>query len=713
MSRYRLLILISFFLFNFTDHAGCQGTFDAKQFQYVYPPENAKYVTRESFIILRYGSRILKESVSDSIIKVAGSSKGKYSGKLHLCRDEKTLIFEHSVPFDISEKIYVKLLDGLYTTDKKRIPGLDLSFTVSCNESPASVKYINGYVKNNKATPIFKEQHRDYESVNSSLKTTDNDFPEIYSLINNNPSNGYHFLEKNNVDYCYLLIIDNYGIPLFYRKLEHNAHNFSLQPAGYLSYYIENQKCYAILDSLYNFIGTYSMKNGYDADSHEFILLKDGHSFMIAYDRQLVRMDTVIDGGNPDATVVGLVIQELDEDQNVIFQWRSWDHISILDTDESIVDLTSQYVDYVHGNSLDIDSDTSLLLCSRNLNEVTKIHRQTGKIIWRLGGKNNQFTFINDPKGFALQHSVKKLKNNNLILFDNGKIGVADYSRGVEYVLDETNYTVHLFNEFKHDSIVFSIVSGHIQKLSNGNTLIGWGKNIGKYVSTEFAPDGTITNDIYTDNNVQSYRVYKFDWKVKAIEFNRDTMLFKTIKPYQTDTAEIQITNRISGDLVLNGYSKGNAPFYVITHFPIIIPEDSMRILQIIFVPNSTGTFNDIFTIYSDCLSENNESQRIAAQFVITGISSEDITNKKTVLYGQKNIFPAYPNPVTNLLTISNTYNIICVEVRDILGELIILTEIRNKEKTVIDCSLLPSGIYMLNFKDNKGLSYSTKFIKK
>ena len=680
----RLLVLIPFVLFNFTDHAGCQESFYNKQFQYIYPPENAKYVTRESSIILRYGKKILKESISDSIIKVTGSSNGKYSGKLHLCKDEKTLVFEHSEPFDISEKINVKLLDGIYTTDKKRIPGLDFSFSVSGNKS-----------------------------IKSSLKTTNNDFPEIYSLINNNPSNGYHFLEKNDAGYSYLMIIDNYGTPVFYRKLEHNTHNFSLQPSGYLSYYIENQKCYAILDSLYNFTGIYSMKNGYDADSHEFILQKNGHSFMIAYDRQLVRMDTVIDGGNPDATVVGLVIQELDEEQNVIFQWRSWDHFSILDTDDSVVDLTSQYVDYVHGNSLDIDSDTSLLLCSRNLNEVTKIHRQTGKIIWRLGGKNNQFTFINDDRGFALQHSAKKLENSKLILFDNGKIGVADYSRGVEYELDETYYTAHLVNEFKHDSSIFSIVSGHIQRLSNGNTIIGWGKNIGKYVSTEFTPDGTIANDLYTDYNVQSYRVYKFDWKSKAIELNKDIMSFRTIQPYQTDTAEIQITNNISDDLVLNGYTKGNAPFSVITHFPIIIPENSTGILQIKFVPNSTGEYNDIFTIYSDCLSENNEPQRIAAQFAITGTSSTDISSKKDVLSDRNSKFQVYPNPVSDYLTITGTVDLHSIGAINILGELMILDKTKKSNTTRIDCSDLPPGIYMLILTDNNGLRHSIKFVRK
>jgi hypothetical protein len=709
------LLALTLFVISFPAvKISCQTGSDNNLLQYISPLNGSAYVTTESSIIIRYSRKVLGESISDSLIKVTGSIKGSYRGKLKLCRDGKTLIFEHAEPFEFSERITVTMLDGLYTAGRKIIKGFNFYFYVTGNKRNDSYSY-EGKIDN--ADNEIPEKPYLYkwrvESCSPDLKSTQNDFPTVYSLRNDNPSDGYHFLEKNYIGYCYIMIIDNYGTPLFYRKLEHNAHNFSLQPAGCLSYFIENQRCYAILDSLYNFTGTYKMKNGYYADSHDFILLENGHSFMIAYDRQLIGMDTVIEGGSPDATVVGLVIQELDEDQNLIFQWRSWDHFSILDTDESVIDLTSQYVDYVHGNSLDIDSDTSLLLSSRNLNEVTKIHRQTGEIIWRLGGKNNQFTFINDSRGFALQHSAKKLENNNLILFDNGKIGVADYSRGIEYELDETNYTAHLVNEFKHDSSVFAIVSGHMQRLSNGNTLISWGKNLGKYVSTEFKPDGTITNDLYTDYSVQSYRVYKFEWRSKTIELNKEILLFKTIEPYNTDIKEIKITNLSSETLVLNSYIKGRTPFYVLTSFPIMIPEDSTRILQIKFAPNDTGEFNDIFTIYSDGLSDNNEIQRIGAQFIIIGVSSADITQEKKVLSDQNNEILLYPNPVSNYLRLANTDNIISMEIRSINGELINLKKIQDNNMTVINCSALAPGIYLLNITDNSGFSFSTKFIKK
>ncbi len=708
----RLPVLALLLLFIFILKGSGQQPYANTLLQYTSPRNGSAYVTRESSIIIRFSKKVLKESVPDSAIIVAGSVKGRYQGKSHLCKDEKTLIFEHHDPFKVSEIINVTVPDGLYTTGREMIPGFDFSFHVTNNnDSCRNAGNIGNTYSETSEIPDLYEWPA--ESYNGRLKSAYDDFPAIYSLRSDNPSGGYYFLEKNYAGYCYLIIMDNFGTPIFYRILEDNAHNFTLQPTGYLSYFIESERSFEILDSLYHVAATYSMKNGYDADSHDFILLENGHSLMMAYDHQLVAMDKVIEGGDPEATVVGLVIQELDEEQNVIFQWRSWDHFNILDTDESVVNLTSKYVDYVHGNSLDIDSDTSLLLCSKNLNEVTKINRLTGEIIWRLGGKHNQFTFINDDRGFSMQHSAKKLENGNLIIFDNGKLAESGYSRGIEYELDEQHYTVTLLNEYKHDSSVFSPLMGNMQRLPNGNTLIGWGKNLGDYVCTEFNSYGAITNDIYTDDNVKSYRVYKFDWNPKIIEPEKEILVFDTVKPYSTDTKEIRIFNRTDENIIINGYSRSNNPFYVTTAFPVIIPQNDSRVLKIKFVPLEIGEFNDIMTIYSDGLSDNNETQRIGVQFNIKGASSWDATPVKRLLSRQNKELQIYPNPVSDRLSIFNADNIVYLAVRDIHGSVIFSKEIRDNRLTEIDCSGFYPGIYMLELTDGSGLKYSTKFIKR
>ena len=82
-------------------------------------------------------------------------------------------------------------------------------------------------------------------------------------------------------------------------------------------------------------------------------------------------MDNVVAGGDPNAMVEGLVIQELDSNQNVIFEWESWNHFNV--TDNEYLDLTSDLIQFIHANAIDIDYDDNILVSSRNIDEITKI----------------------------------------------------------------------------------------------------------------------------------------------------------------------------------------------------------------------------------------------------------------------------------------------------------------------------------------------------
>ena len=86
----------------------------------------------------------------------------------------------------------------------------------------------------------------------------------------------------------------------------------------------------------------------------------------------------------------------------------------------------------------------NLIISTRNFNEITKINRHTGEIIWRLGVERNQFQFINDNRGFGRQHDASVLSNGNLALFDNGHFLIPQYSSYVEYEIDEQNFTATL-----------------------------------------------------------------------------------------------------------------------------------------------------------------------------------------------------------------------------------------------------------------------------
>ncbi len=263
------------------------------------------------------------------------------------------------------------------------------------------------------------------------------------------------------------------------------------------------------MDSNYSVMDTFVAANGYPTDDHDLVFLSGGGYALIAQLIEQIDMRKIVPGGDSNATVMSGVIQEFDSAKNLIFEWRSRDHFAL--TDPTFENLASPTLDITHCNSIDFDSDTSFLLSSRNLDEITKISRKDGHIIWRWGGKNNQFTFEGDSLLFSHQHSARRLKNGNILMFDNGTFHPTSQptSRAVEYHLDEQAKIATKVWEYHHDPDIYSSSMGNVQQLDNGNRLIGWG-SCDNVAVTEVKPDGTTALEINFDPGVYSYRAFKF-----------------------------------------------------------------------------------------------------------------------------------------------------------------------------------------------------------
>jgi hypothetical protein len=166
---------------------------------------------------------------------------------------------------------------------------------------------------------------------------------------------------------------------------------------------------------------------------------------------------------------------------------QGWDHFSWADRIEPPRDTLW---DFDHPNSLDFDHDGNYIVSYRNMGEVTKIDRRTGAILWRFGGRNNQFKIRNDPLGgFSAQHTARVLPNGNLLLYDNGTRHAPQQTRAVEYRLDTRAKTADLVWEYRHNPTRYVPYTGAVQRLANGNTLIAY-SNYGTV--TEVNPRGEV-----------------------------------------------------------------------------------------------------------------------------------------------------------------------------------------------------------------------------
>ncbi|MBN1633688.1 MAG: aryl-sulfate sulfotransferase [Ignavibacteria bacterium] len=474
---------------------------------YLSPLPDSKYNNRETNIIIRpYISPRINVLSKNGNITVTGSLSGIHSGKALITSEGSTIIFKPDKPFDLSETVTVKL--------SSRITGksVDYEYKFFIKEKELIPSPSNYFLKE---LGMKYYSNSLFPGSNIFSDSLPSNFPSPTVMVSNNPSPGKIFITCFSFFPAYgtyLMIFNNDGTPHFYRESLFPT-DFKKISNGNLVYFEGGNKGkYYELDTNYFIVDSFYTGNGYTTDQHELEYLENGNAYLMAYDPVYVNMDTVVPGGNTNALVTGLIIQEIDINKNVIFQWRSWDHIPI--TDCSNQDLYSDTIDYIHGNAIEYDTDGNIMISSRHLDEITKINRTTGAIIWRLGGKNNQFTFINDTNGFNYQHDIRRLKNGNITLYDNGNAHNPPFSRAVEYQLNEQSKTATLVWQYRRNPDVFGPFMGNVQRLDNGNTIIGWGGTISEPVLTvsEVASDGTVLFEMKLPDFVFDYRAYKFEW---------------------------------------------------------------------------------------------------------------------------------------------------------------------------------------------------------
>jgi hypothetical protein len=191
----------------------------------------------------------------------------------------------------------------------------------------------------------------------------------------------------------------------------------------------------------------------------------------------------------------------------VLFEWHSLDHVA-LDESYAINRLHGQdQWDYFHIISIDVDHDSNLLVSARCTFAVHKIDRQTGEVIWRLGGKKSSFKMGPDTQ-FQYQHDARRQADGTITIFDNNDLRVEDQSYGIVLDPDVEEMTVALVRKYAHPDKQQATHQGSMQVLPNGNVFIGWGS---QPVFSEFSNDGKLLFDA-TFADGHNYRAFRFPW---------------------------------------------------------------------------------------------------------------------------------------------------------------------------------------------------------
>ena len=269
-------------------------------------------------------------------------------------------------------------------------------------------------------------------------------------------------------------------------------------------------------------------------DFHDAQLLPGGGALLMGY-------QAATRGG---ASYTDAVIQVVDATGHATFTWNSKDHV---DPTESYATAESGG-DYAHINALQMMPNGDVVASFRNLSQVMRIATRAhdgfakGDVVWRLGGREGDFTFPNDDAGGpCAQHSTRILANGHLLLFDNGsKLDPSDpihaqtadmcpgpggsaaapvarqWTRVVEYALDTDTMRARRVWQYRAGDR-YAAFAGSAQRLANGNTMIGWSRaydattqSKDQPMATEVTPDKKVVWSLTTHGAWFSYRDQKY-----------------------------------------------------------------------------------------------------------------------------------------------------------------------------------------------------------
>ncbi|MEO5931105.1 MAG: aryl-sulfate sulfotransferase [Candidatus Kapaibacterium sp.] len=486
---------------------------------YQFPVTGSRGLAPSTSIIIRPGGAIDPASLEGAgRIAATGSISGPHTGRTILADEGRTILFQPDRPFADGESVTAELRAGVRTTTGDAVPSHSFSFTTSLKSERTlrepmadELTMAANNISRNGVVPRFLPR------VVADTIPHPSDFPYTVIKAFDNPTPGQIYMSNialNGETIPYLFMLDASGGLFYARRIDAAATDYKLQPNGHFTHAILSpgldvgSGSYVELDSNQNVVDSIrSVGEGVQTNGRELLILPNGHYMLMGVEPYVTDMSALVAGGKPDAQILGYLVQELDKQKNVVWQWRSRDHFQPTDATHEV--MTAATIDYIHSNAIDIDTDGNILLSSRNSDEITKISRENGNVIWRWGGKNNQFTFTNDTNHFSHQHDARRLPNGNILMFDNGNFHNPPFSRAVEYRLDETAKTAEVVWEFRNTPSTYSFAMGSARRLPDGNTVIGWGATSSPAI-TEVRPNGTKTFELALPPGIVSYRALKF-----------------------------------------------------------------------------------------------------------------------------------------------------------------------------------------------------------
>jgi hypothetical protein len=318
------------------------------------------------------------------------------------------------------------------------------------------------------------------------------------------------------------MILDGFGQLIWFKPVPRGARTADLRVQKYdgqpvLTWWEDplvsgarHEAGIVIANSSYKDIAIVRAGNGYQLDLHAFEITPQDTALFTVYDA--VRCNLSAYGGPVNGAVADTLFQEIDLKTGLVrFEWHALDHVKLADSYMPVEPggTPRSPWDFFHINAVSKHGE-DMLVDSRNTWAAYDVNGRTGKVIWRLGGKQSSFEMGPGARP-AWQHDVRAEPDGRISFFDNGGTPkVHSQTRVIVLQLDLHDMTASLVSSFVHPKPpLLSASQGDFQPQPDGNWFVGWGQE--PYFS-EFNAEGDLLLDAHLPALYQSFTALKFPW---------------------------------------------------------------------------------------------------------------------------------------------------------------------------------------------------------
>lgn len=204
---------------------------------------------------------------------------------------------------------------------------------------------------------------------------------------------------------------------------------------------------------------------------HDFELITDESFLIMGYDIREAQLSS------GPRQVMGDQIFQYDLDGRTTPIWTIWDHAEV--DEDSLGSEGPEFpgaLGWSHGNYLYLDRSTDRILTTmRDINMAFAIDRQSGDVLWSMGGIDGEFQAPGTEPILKFPHSIWPTATGYTV-FNQGLILDADCSWAAHIELNESGSTATETWSYSSPTCYQTFYLGNAQPLIDDRTLVSFGK---------------------------------------------------------------------------------------------------------------------------------------------------------------------------------------------------------------------------------------------